>query len=125
MCGGVRGGAYTSLFGNAPGMPPEQAEAGLRSSGGNNATVSNLHFARIATQAGKSGCKLVVIDPKQITMAGRADLFIQIRPGTDVVFALALAAELERRGQLDQAFIAQWVEGVRRLPATGTAVHAN
>jgi len=25
LCGGVRGAAYTSLFGDAPGMPPEQA----------------------------------------------------------------------------------------------------
>ena len=31
LCGAVRGGAYASVFGNAPGMPPEQAEIGRAS----------------------------------------------------------------------------------------------
>ncbi|MGB1010113.1 MAG: molybdopterin-containing oxidoreductase family protein [Thiolinea sp.] len=112
LCGGVRGGAYTSVFGNAPGMPPEQAiAADLIIIWANNATVSNLHMSRVAAKAQKQGAKLVVIDPKRITVAERADLYLQIRPGTDVVFAMALAAELERRDALDQEFIAQWVEG--------------
>jgi len=112
LCGGVRGGAYTSLFGNSPGMAPEQAEvADLIVIWGNNATVSNLHFARVVAKAQKNDCKVVVIDPKRIRIAERADLYLQIKPGTDVVLAMALAAELERRGALDEAFIEQWVEG--------------
>ena len=112
LCGGVRGGAYTSVFGSAPGMPPEQAlESDLIIVWGNNATVSNLHFSRVATKAQKAGAKLVVIDPKRIKIANRADLFLQIKPGTDVVLAMALAAELERDNALDNDFIAQWVAG--------------
>lgn len=112
LCGGVRGGAYTSLFGNAPGMPPEQAAvADLIVIWGNNATVSNLHLARVVSKAQKTGCKVVVIDPKRIRIAERADLYMQIKPGTDVVLAMALAAEIERRGDLNQAFIEQWVDG--------------
>ncbi|WP_022952062.1 molybdopterin-containing oxidoreductase family protein [Leucothrix mucor] len=112
LCGGVRGGAYTSLFGSAPGMPPEQAlDSDLIVVWGNNVTVSNLHFGRIAAQVQKNGCKLVVIDPKRTRIAERADHYLQIKPGTDVVLAMALAAELERRGSLDQAFMAEWVQG--------------
>ncbi|MEZ5535532.1 MAG: molybdopterin-dependent oxidoreductase [Thiolinea sp.] len=112
LCGGVRGGAYSSLFGSAPGMPPEQAlHADLIIVWGNNATVSNLHLSRVVNKAKKSGAKLVVVDPKRIRIAERADLYLQVRPGTDVVLALALATELERRNGLDQAFIEQWVEG--------------
>ena len=112
LCGGVRGGAYTSLFGSAPGMPPEQAlDSDLIVVWGNNVTVSNLHFGRIAAQAQKNGCKLVVIDPKRTRIAERADHYLQIKPGTDVVLAMALAAELERRDSLDQAFMAEWVQG--------------
>jgi len=112
LCGGVRGAAYTSLFGSAPGMPPEQAlESDLIFVWGNNATVSNLHFSRVVSKAQKKGCKLVVIDPKRIAIAERADLYLQIKPGTDVVLAMAMAAEIERRGGLNQAFIDQWVEG--------------
>ncbi|WP_282606014.1 molybdopterin-dependent oxidoreductase [Pelagibius sp. Alg239-R121] len=112
LCGAVRGAAYTSIFGSAPGMPPEQAKhADLIVVVGNNVTVSNLHFARAIKAARRNGAKLIAIDPKRTKIAAQADLFLQIRPGTDVVFFLALAAELERRGGFDQSFIDQWVDG--------------
>jgi len=112
LCGEVRGTAYTSLFGNAPGMPPEQvAEADVVAVWGNNVTVSNLHLAREIKRAREKGAKLIVVDPKRTRVAEQAHLYIQIKPGTDVVLALTLAAELERRGAFDNAFIQQWVEG--------------
>jgi len=112
LCGAVRGKAYTSLFGNAPGMPPEQAvHADLVVVWGNNVTVSNLHLARVLKQARERGAKLVIIDPKRTKIAEQCDLFIQIQPGTDVVLALALAAELERRDALDNNFINAWTQG--------------
>ena len=112
LCGVVRGTAYTSLFGNAPGMPPEQvAEADVVAVWGNNVTVSNLHLARVIKSAREKGATLVVVDPKRTRIAEQAHLYVQIKPGTDVVLALALATELERRGAFDQEFIEQWVEG--------------
>ncbi len=113
FCGLVRGTAYTSLFGQAPGMAPEQAcHADAIIVWGNNVTVSNLHLARVIQKARKRGARLVVIDPKRTRIAEQADLYVQIRPGTDVVLAMALAAELERRGGFAPAFIARWVEGL-------------
>jgi len=112
LCGGVRGAAYTSLFGAAPGMPPQQAaEADLVAVWGNNVTVSNLHLARVIKQAREQGGRLIVVDPKRTRIAEQAQLYLQIEPGTDVVLALAVAAEIERRGQLNQAFIDEWVAG--------------
>ena len=113
LCGIVRSAAYASLYGAAPGMPPEHIRhSDLVVVWGNNVTVSNLHLAREIQAARKSGgARLVVVDPKRTRIAEQADLFIQIRPGTDVVLALALAAELERRGAHDSAFIARWVDG--------------
>ncbi|MCY6379913.1 molybdopterin-containing oxidoreductase family protein [Hoeflea prorocentri] len=112
LCGAVRGTAYTSLYGSSPGMPPEQArQSDLVVIWGNNVTVSNLHLMRVLKDAGKRGVRVVVIDPKRTKIAERADLFIQIRPGSDVVFAMAAAAELERRGALDRAFIEEWTVG--------------
>lgn len=93
LCGGVRGLAYASLFGSAPGMPPEQAEhADLILVWGNNVTVSNLHLMRVLKRARAKGAKVVIIDPKRTKVAEQCDLFVQIHPGTDVVLALALAA---------------------------------
>lgn len=118
LCGVVRGTAYTSLFGNAPGMPPEQAEdSDTIVVWGNNITVSNLHMARVIKSARAKGAKLVVIDPKRIKIAEQADLYIQPRPGADVVLAMAVASALEQRGQLDQNFIAKWVNGYEQFMA--------
>ncbi len=118
LCGAVRGTAYTSLFGNAPGMPPEQAvHADLILVWGNNVTVSNLHLMRVLNSAREKGAKVVIIDPKRIKVAEQCDLYLQIRPGRDVVLALALAAELERRGALDLDFIARWTIGFEAFMA--------
>ena len=113
LCGIVRGSAYASLYGAAPGMPPEQMRhCDLVVVWGNNVTVSNLHLAREIQAARKGvGARLIVVDPKRTRIAEQADLFIQIRPGTDVVLALAMAAELERRGAHDRTFIDRWVDG--------------
>ncbi|MEX3010095.1 molybdopterin-dependent oxidoreductase [Hoeflea sp. TYP-13] len=115
LCGIVRGTAYTSLYGPAPGMPPEQArDADLVVVWGNNVTVSNLHLMRVLKDIRKSGTRLVVIDPKRTKIAERSDLFLQITPGTDVILAMAVAAELERRGALDMEFISKWTVGFDR-----------
>jgi anaerobic selenocysteine-containing dehydrogenase len=112
LCGAVRGGAYASVFGNVPGMPPAQVlHSDLVLVWGNNVTVSNLHLAPLLKEMRKKGGKLIIIDPKRIKIAQQCDMHIQIKPNTDVVFAMGLAAELERRGALDRAFIDNWVVG--------------
>lgn len=112
LCGAVRGTAYTSLFGPAPGMPPEQARhADLIVIWGNNVTVSNLHLTRIANEVKAKGGHVVVIDPKRTKIAEQADLHIAPQPGTDVVLAFAVATALEARGAIDQDFVAEWTRG--------------
>ncbi|HJP09197.1 MAG TPA: molybdopterin-dependent oxidoreductase [Arenicellales bacterium] len=113
LCAAVRGAAYESLYGSAAGMPPEQMRhSDLIIVWGNNVTVSNLHLAReIKAARDANGARLVIVDPKRTRIAEQADLFIQIRPGTDVILALALASELEQRGAHDLPFIERWVSG--------------
>jgi anaerobic selenocysteine-containing dehydrogenase len=111
FCGAVRGTAYTSLFGSSPGMPPEQViDSDVIAVWGNNVTVSNLHLARVIKSARDKGAKLVVVDPKRTRIAEQAHLYLQIKPGTDVVLAMALACELETRDAFDEAFIETWVK---------------
>lgn len=112
FCGGVKGEAAVSVYGAMPGTPPEQGEdAELIIVWSNNVTVSNLHFIRIINRAKAKGARIVVIDPKRIKAAEQADLHLAINPGTDVVLAYALAAELEAIDALDRAFIEQWAVG--------------
>ena len=115
LCGAVRGTAYSSLFGVAPGMPPEQAiHSDLIVIWGNNVTVSNLHLARVIKVAREKGAKVVTIDPKRTRIAEQSTVHLQVQPGTDVILAMAMASEIERRGKLDQVFIEKWTFGFDR-----------
>ncbi|MDE8703817.1 molybdopterin-dependent oxidoreductase, partial [Adlercreutzia equolifaciens] len=44
---------------------------------------------RALTQLRKSGCKTVVIDPRLTPDAAKADVWLPIRPGSDVALALS------------------------------------
>ncbi len=112
LCGGIRTEAWVGTFGPVPGIPPEQiAHARLCIAWGNNVTWSNLHLMPLINRARKAGARLVVVDPKRTVIARQADLHIALRPGTDVVLAWAVAAELERRGGIDRAFVERHVAG--------------
>jgi anaerobic selenocysteine-containing dehydrogenase len=112
LCGGIRSEAWMGTYGAAPGIRPEQvAHSKLVIAWGNNVTWSNLHQVPVLNEAKRRGAKLVVVDPKRTKIAEQCDLHVALRPGTDVVLAWALAAELERRGGLDRTFIAEHVAG--------------
>jgi anaerobic selenocysteine-containing dehydrogenase len=112
LCGGVRSEAWAGTFGAVPGCPPEFTEhAKLNVVWGNNATATNLHLVRGVRRAKRAGGRLVVVDPLRTKIAEQADLHLQLQPGTDVLLAWAVAAELERSGSLDDAFIAANILG--------------
>jgi anaerobic selenocysteine-containing dehydrogenase len=112
LCGGVKSEAFVGTYGAVPLMRPEHvAHARLIIAWGNNVTVSQLHLMPIINAARKQGAKLVVVDPRRTQIARKANLHVALNPGTDVVLAWALAAELERIDGLDHDFIAQHVLG--------------
>jgi anaerobic selenocysteine-containing dehydrogenase len=118
LCGGVRSEAWAGTCGAVPGCPPEFAEdAELNIVWGNNATVSNLHLVRCIRKAKRADGRLVVVDPLRTKIAEQADLHLQLRPGTDVLLAWSVAAELERSGSLDTGFIAANVLGFEEFMA--------
>src|SRR6266850_1071332 len=118
LCGGIRTEAWVGTFGPTPGIRPEQAEhSKLIVAWGSNVTWSNLHIVPIINRARRAGAKLVIVDTRRTKIAEQADLHIALRPGTDVVLAWAVAAELERRGGLDRAFIERHVQGFEEYMA--------
>jgi anaerobic selenocysteine-containing dehydrogenase len=122
LCGGVRSEAWAGTYGAVPGCPPEFAEhAQLNVVWGNNATVANLHLVRAARRAKRKGGRLVVVDPLRTKIAEQADLHLALRPGTDTLLAWSLAAELERMGVFDAAFIAEHVLGAEEFMARARA----
>jgi len=112
MCGGIKGEAYKGTFGSVPSMQPEQiVHAKLIVVWGNNVTFSNLHLAPLIKRAKAAGAKLIVVDPKRIKIAEQADMYLAVKPGTDIILAWAIASELQRIGAFDQDFIDTHVQG--------------
>lgn len=108
ICAATAGKAWRLVFGTlASADPGDVIDSDLVVVWGGNPTVSNSHLAPLLEQR-----KVVVIDPRRTPAADRASRHLAVRPGTDVVLAMAAAAELERRGAVDRAFCDEHAEGV-------------
>jgi sulfite reductase (NADPH) flavoprotein alpha-component len=84
--------------------------------GSNMADCHPILFLRMADRL-KAGAKLIVVDPRRTTTADRADLFLQIRPGTDLALLNGLLYLLVESGDIDEQFIAEHTEGWDAMPA--------
>ena len=112
LCTATSTAAWESVFGDVSGISYEELEhSQLIVVWGNNITACNLHLITRLRDARKRSARLVVVDPKRIRIADEADLHLGLMPGTDVVLAYAVAAELKRIGGLNQPFIDQHVHG--------------
>ena len=122
MCGAVRREAWVGTYGAVPGLGPEAAgQASLLLLWGNNATATNLHLVRQATQARRAGGRVVVVDPVRTKAAELADLHLALQPGTDVLLGFALATELQALGAHDRAFVERHVHGYEAYMARASA----
>ena len=65
----------------------------------------------------KAGARLIVVDPRRNTTGDKAQLFMQIKPGTDLALLNGLLHLLHTNGQTDAGFIAQYTEGWETMPA--------
>ncbi len=65
--------------------------------------------------AHKRGANLIVVDPRATSLAKKADLHIQIRPGTDCALALALMNVIIAEGWYDKDFVENWTSGFDKL----------
>jgi anaerobic selenocysteine-containing dehydrogenase/Fe-S-cluster-containing dehydrogenase component len=83
--------------------------------GENMAETRPVNFGLINDCRLKNKARMVVVDPRQTVTASKADLWLPIRPGTDMALALAMAHHLISRGLVNQDFIGQWVEGYERV----------
>ena len=66
-------------------------------------------------QAVAHGTKLIVADPREITLARQADIHIKLRPGTNVAFVNGLLHVIIREGLIDEAFIRENTENYEAL----------
>jgi anaerobic selenocysteine-containing dehydrogenase len=80
---------------------------------GNNAIISNPDEYNGVYLSGalKEGAKLIVVDPRFTKLADRSDLWLQLRPGTDVALALGMLRVMIEEGLYDKEFVERWVYG--------------
>ncbi|GAA1407962.1 bifunctional nitrate reductase/sulfite reductase flavoprotein subunit alpha [Catellatospora coxensis] len=83
--------------------------------GSNMADCHPILFLRMMDRV-KAGAKLIVVDPRRTATADKADLFLQIAPGTDLALLNGLLHLLVEAGDVDERFIAEQTEGWAAMP---------
>jgi anaerobic selenocysteine-containing dehydrogenase len=112
ICYRMRIRARQMTFGK---YPVEEMNTKLYVLWGHNPEQSDfpLHLAIRENLA--KGSKLVVIDPKRIPLAKRAEIYLPIRPGTDGALALALMHVIIKESLYDKDFVEHWTHGFDNL----------
>ncbi len=88
---------------------------------GNNLVISNPdeYKGEPFSVSLSKGAKLIVIDPRMTRAAARADIWLQLRPGTDTALALGMLNVIINEKLYDEAFVREHVHGwdafVRRV----------
>lgn len=80
---------------------------------GNNAIISNPdeYKGLYLSDALAKGAKLIVVDPRFTKLADRSDLWLQLRPGTDVALALGMLHVIIEEELYDKEFVGNWIYG--------------
>jgi formate dehydrogenase major subunit len=97
---GVGSGAVSTTYGDII-----NAEVAILA--GTNTTANHPVASSFFKQARRRGTKLIVVDPRRERIADHADIYCQIKPGTDVAFYNGVMHEVIRLGLVDREFIAQ------------------
>ncbi|MBQ3301718.1 MAG: molybdopterin-dependent oxidoreductase, partial [Eggerthellaceae bacterium] len=109
-------GYVYSLPYTTAGVPVMRAEdianKSLYVSWGHNPTATSLHTMKFIKQMNKKGGKIVVVNPVATPETMWADLYVQLKPGTDVAFALGVGKYLMDHGMYDAEWIEQWAQGL-------------
>ncbi len=82
---------------------------------GGNPPVSHPPRGQDILEVLKRGAKLIVVDPYKTALAEKADLWLQVRPGTDVALALGMLNVIIEEGLYDKEFVGKWCYGFDKL----------
>jgi len=63
------------------------------------------------------GCKIIVVDPRRTKTAELADLWLQIRPGTDGALGLGMLNVIINEELYDKEFVERWCTGFEQIKA--------
>jgi anaerobic selenocysteine-containing dehydrogenase len=95
--------------------PVEEMNTKLYVLWGHNPEQSDFPLQLALEENLAKGSRLVVIDPKKIPLAKKADMHLAIRPGTDGALALALMHIIIKENLYDRDFVERWTHGFDQL----------
>jgi thiosulfate reductase/polysulfide reductase chain A len=118
QCRGIRDTAYIATIGKAPGefvdMPNAKAILLLGGHFGENVHVSHIKRYIKGLQ---NGAKLIVVDPRYSASAAKSDVWVQIKPGTDTAFLLAIMNYLIVNNKYNADFVDEYGDGFDEFKA--------
>jgi anaerobic selenocysteine-containing dehydrogenase len=118
VCAAPTGAANEGLYGKMPSVSyHDYPEARLIVVWGVNPGTSGIHLIPFIKEARQRGAAVVVIDPRMTTLARTADLYLPVRPGTDLAVALAIHRHLFEEGHAALDFLAKHATGADELRA--------
>jgi formate dehydrogenase major subunit len=97
---GVGSGAVSTTYGDI-------INADVAILAGTNTTANHPVASSFFKQARRRGTTLIVVDPRRERIADHADIYCQIKPGTDVAFYNGVLHEIVARDLVDHEFVAR------------------
>jgi len=66
-------------------------------------------------EAAEKGATLIVIDPRKTALVGQGDLWVRLRPGSDLALALGMINVIINENLYDKSFVNEWTVGFEEL----------
>ncbi|HAZ10711.1 MAG: formate dehydrogenase subunit alpha [Omnitrophica bacterium GWA2_41_15] len=85
---------------------------------GSNTTEAHPVIALEVKRAKAKGAKLIVVDPRHTRIAESADIYLQIKPGSDIALLNAMMSVIISSGLEDKTFIQSRTEGYQEFKET-------
>src|SRR3954466_348621 len=108
---GIGSGAVSTTYGDV-------VNADVAIVAGSNAPANHPVAASVFKQAQRSGTTIIYVDPRAARVAEHADVFVQLKPGTDVAFYNSVMHEVIRLGLIDREFVANRTSNYDELART-------
>jgi formylmethanofuran dehydrogenase subunit B len=108
---GIGSGAVSTTYGDV-------ANSDVILITGSNATANHPVASSFFKQAGRDGMTVIYVDPRADKLADHADIYCQLKPGTDVAFYNAVMHEVIRLGLVDEAYVAARTSNYDELART-------
>jgi formate dehydrogenase major subunit len=108
---GIGSGAVSTTYGDV-------VNADVAIVTGSNPTANHPVASSFFKQARRRGTAIIYVDPRADKMSDHADIFCQLKPGTDVAFYNGVMHEVIRLGLTDAEFIANRTSNYAALAET-------